>query len=336
MSDFSLPANTEFLLYQSEDGRIRIETRMENETVWLTQEQMAELFGKAKSTINEHIKNVFAEGELLEAEVMRKFGISEFSTKPTNFYNLDVIISVGYRVKSLRGTQFRIWATQRLREYLIKGFAMDDERLKNAGGGNYFDELLARIRDIRSSEKVFWRKVLDIYATSIDYDPRAESSREFFMILQNKMHWAAHGHTAAEIIHGRADAAKPNMGMTNWTGAKIRKSEAEVAKNYLSESELDVLNRIVTLYLEFAELQALNRRPMTMADWIAKLDDFLRLSGRELLDHAGAISRDEALEKAHQEYEAFRHAELAKPTEVEKHFLEAEAELKRIESKRKL
>ncbi|MBL7644958.1 MAG: virulence RhuM family protein [Candidatus Hydrogenedentes bacterium] len=335
MSDFSLPAKTEFLLYQSEDGRIRIETRMENETVWLTQEQMAELFGKAKSTINEHIKNVFAEGELVEADVMRKFGISEFSTKPTNFYNLDVIISVGYRVKSLRGTQFRIWATQRLREYLIKGFAMDDERLKNAGGGNYFEELLARIRDIRSSEKVFWRKVLDIYATSIDYDPRTESSREFFMILQNKMHWAAHGHTAAEIIHGRADASKPNMGLTNWTGAKIRKSEAEVAKNYLSESELDVLNRIVTLYLEFAELQALNRRPMTMSDWIAKLDDFLRLSGRELLEHAGTVSRDEALEKAHQEYEAFRHAELATASQAEEHFLEVEAELKRLEADRK-
>jgi len=335
MSDYRLPAKTEFLLYQSEDGRIRIETRMENETVWLTQEQMAELFGKAKSTINEHIKNVFAEGELVEADVMRKFGISEFSTKPTNFYNLDVIISVGYRVKSLRGTQFRIWATQRLREYLIKGFVMDDERLKNAGGGNYFDELLARIRDIRSSEKVFWRKVLDIYATSIDYDPRAESSREFFMILQNKMHWAAHGHTAAEIIHGRADASKPNMGMTNWIGAKIRKGEAEVAKNYLSESELDVLNRIVTLYLEFAELQALNRRPMTMADWIAKLDDFLKLSGRELLDHAGTISRDEALEKAHQEYEVFRQMELAMPSQAEKDFLEAEAELKKIEANRK-
>lgn len=335
MSDSSTPAKTEFLLYQSEDGRIRIETRMENETVWLTQEQMAELFGKAKSTINEHIKNVFAEGELVEAEVMRKFGISEFSTKPTNFYNLDVIISVGYRVKSLRGTQFRIWATQRLREYLIKGFAMDDERLKNAGGGNYFDELLARIRDIRSSEKVFWRKVLDIYATSIDYDSRAESSREFFMVIQNKMHWAAHGHTAAEIIHGRADASKPNMGLTNWTGAKIRKGEAEVAKNYLSEQELDVLNRIVTLYLEFAELQALNRRPMTMLDWIAKLDDFLRLSDRDLLDHGGTISRDEALEKAHQEYEAFRKAELAKPSQAEGHFLEAEAELKKIELKRK-
>lgn len=337
MSDSRFPAKTEFLLYQSEDGRIRIETRMENETVWLSLNQMAELFGVDKSGISRHLKNVFESGELARDPVVAIFATTAADGKSyqVEHFNLDAIISVGYRVNSIRGTQFRIWATQRLREYLIKGFAMDDERLKNAGGGNYFDELLARIRDIRSSEKVFWRKVLDIYATSIDYDPGAESSREFFMVLQNKMHWAAHGHTAAEIIHGRADASKPNMGMTNWTGARIRKGEAEVAKNYLSEPELDVLNRIVTLYLEFAELQALNRRPMTMADWIAKLDDFLRLSGRELLDHAGAISRDEALEKAHREYEAFRHAELAKPSRAEEHFLEAEAELKMIETKRK-
>ncbi len=337
MSDFSLPAKTEFLLYQSEDGRIRIETRMENETVWLSLNQMAELFGVDKSGVSRHLKNIFESGELLRDSVVAIFATTaaDGKTYQVEHFNLDAIISVGYRVNSIRGTQFRIWATQRLREYLIKGFAMDDERLKNAGGGNYFDELLARIRDIRSSEKVFWRMVLDIYATSIDYDPRAESSREFFMVLQNKMHWAAHGHTAAEIIHGRADASKPNMGLTNWIGAKIRKGEAEVAKNYLSESELDVLNRIVTLYLEFAELQALNRRPMTMSDWIAKLDDFLRLSGRELLEHAGTVSRDEALEKAHQEFEMFRQAEQAKPSQAEEHFLEAEAELKQIEANRK-
>jgi hypothetical protein len=200
MSDENLPARTDFLLYRSEDGRIRIETRLEDETVWLSQEQMATLFDKAKSTINEHLKNIFEEGELVETAVVRKFGNSEFSTKPTNYYNLDVVISVGYRVKSLRGTQFRIWATARLREYIVKGFAMDDERLKKAGGGSYFDELLARIRDIRSAKKVFWRKVLDIYSTSIDYDPKADISKEFFKVIQNKMHWAAHGQTAAEVI----------------------------------------------------------------------------------------------------------------------------------------
>ncbi len=239
--------------------------RIQEETVWLTQDQMAQLFGKAKSTINEHVKNIFKEGELVEKQVMRKFGNSEFSTKPTHYYNLDVIISVGYRVKSLRGTQFRIWATQRLREYIIKGFALDDERLKEAGGGNYFDELLSRIRDIRASEKVFWRKVLDIYALSIDYDPHTDYSREFFAVVQNKMHWAAHGHTAAEIINQRADAAQSNMGLTTWSGAKPRKADVEVAKNYLSEKELDVLNRIVTMYLEFAELQALNRKTAALA-----------------------------------------------------------------------
>ena len=264
----NLLERTDFLLYQTEDGLIRIETRMQDETVWLTQDQMAELFAKAKSTINEHIKNIFKESELEEDMVLRKFGNSEFSTKPTNYYNLDVIISVGYRVKSQRGTQFRIWATQRLREYLIKGFTMDDDRLKRGGGRNYFNELLARIRDIRSSEKVFWRKVLDIYATSIDYDPKNELSQEFFSQVQNKMHWAAHGHTAAEIIYHRVAANKENMGLTNWVGYKIRKDEVSVAKNYLNQNELDLLNRVVTAYLEFAELQALNRRPMYMSDWI--------------------------------------------------------------------
>jgi len=330
-----LPPQTEFLLYRTEDGHTRIETRMQDETIWLTQEQMAELFSKAKSTINEHIKNIFKEGELIEKQVMRKFGNSEFSHKPTNYYNLDVIISVGYRVKSLRGTQFRIWATQRLREYLVKGFTMDDQRLKAAGGGNYFDELLGRIRDIRSSEKVFWRKVLDIYATSIDYDPGADMSREFFKVIQNKMHWAAHGQTAAEVIYGRADAAKPNMGMTNWAGTKIRKDKVEIAKNYLTEKELDLLNRIVTMYLEFAELQALDHKPMAMREWITKLDDFLRLSGRNILSHAGKVSHNAALEKAHEEYQKFRKTQLTQPTEVEKHFIEAEKELKQIESAKK-
>lgn len=337
--DSNLPTRqegqSEILLYQTEDGRIRLETRLQDETVWLTQDQMSTLFDKAKSTINEHIKNIFAEGELIESEVMKKFGISEFQQKAPNYYSLDVIISVGYRVKSQRGTQFRIWATQRLREYIVKGFAMDDERLKKAGGGSYFDELLARIRDIRSSEKVFWRKVLDIYATSIDYDPKSDVSREFFKIIQNKMHWAAHGQTAAEVIYSRVDATQPNMGMTNWVGSRISKGEAEVAKNYLTAEELDLLNRIVTLYLDFAELQAIQRKAMTMRDWIDKLDDFLKLSGRDILTHAGKISHDKALRKAHEEFEKFHARQLEEPTEVEKHFVEAEAELKKIEASRK-
>ena len=324
----------EFLLYQTEDGRSRIEVRMQGETVWLTQDQMAQLFSKAKSTINEHIKNIFKEGELVEEQVMRKFGNSEFSTKPTHYYNLDVIISVGYRVKSLRGTQFRIWATQRLREYIIKGFALDDERLKEAGGGNYFDELLARIRDIRSSEKAFWRKVLDIYSLSIDYDPHADYSREFFAVVQNKMHWAAHGHTAAEIIEGRVDASKRHMGLTSWSGNRLSKSDVEIAKNYLNERELEILNRIVTIYLDFAELQAFDRKPMYMRDWIAKLDDFLKLSGRELLDHAGTVSHENAIEKARTEYEKFRREHLNDPSPVEGHFLEAVKELKQLEESR--
>jgi hypothetical protein len=326
-----LPSKTEFLLYTAEDGKIKIQTRMRDETVWLTQDQMAELFDKAKSTINEHIQNIFIEGELNSGLVMRKFGNSEFTTKPTNFYNLDVIISVGYRVKSLRGTQFRIWATQRLKEYIIKGFSMDDDRLKQAGGGNYFDELLARIRDIRSSEKVFWRKVLDIYATSIDYNPDTDITRQFFAAVQNRMHWAAHGQTAAEIIYGRADASKQNMGMTSWSGGTIRREETEIAKNYLNEKELDMLNRIVTAYLEFAEIQALNRKPMAMKNWADKLDDFLKLSGRGVLTNAGTISHDKALKKAREEYEKYRLARFKEPSAVENHFLQAEKEIKKNE-----
>lgn len=331
MSENKLPEKTEFLLYTTEDGRIKIQTRMQDNTVWLTQDQIAELFDKAKSTINEHIKNIFEEGELDEKTVMSKFGISEFAKKPTNYYNLDVVLSVGYRVKSPRGTQFRKWATQRLNEYIVKGFAMDDDRLKQAGGGGYFDELLARIRDIRSSEKVFWRKVLDIYATSIDYDSNAEITRKFFAVVQNKMHWAAHGQTAAEVIYGRADFSKDNMGLTNWTGGAIRREETEIAKNYLNEKELDILNRIVTAYLEFAELQAIDHVPMTMKSWIEKLDDFLKLTGRNLLADAGKISHDKALKKAHEEYEKYKKKALNAPSAVEKHFLDAEKEIKAIE-----
>ena len=312
---------SEIIIYQTEDGKTKIQTRLENETVWLSIEQMAELFQKAKSTINEHILNVYNDGELDKETSMRKIGISDFSTKPTNIYNLDVIISVGYRVKSLRGTQFRIWATQRLREYIVKGFTMNDELLKEAGGGNYFDELLARIRDIRSSEKVFWRKVLDIYATSIDYDGKAEVSLLFFKTVQNKMHWAAHGETAAETIYKRIDATKPNLGLTNFKGEKPTKKEIEVAKNYLNEKELEVLNRMVTAYLELAELQALNRKPMYMKDWIKRLDDFLNMTGSEILTNSGSISHLKALEKAHVEYQKYKEQTKNELSNTEKDFI---------------
>ena len=295
---------------------------------------MAELFQKDVRTINEHIQNIFEERELSPDAVIRKFRITAADGKSyeTQHYNLDVIISVGYRVKSHRGTQFRIWATQRLREYIVKGFALDDERFKQAGGGNYFDELLARIRDIRSSEKEFWRKVLDIYATSIDYDPGVEASQRFFATVQNKMHWGAHGHTAAEIIHARADAAKPHMGLTAWIGGRPRKADVAVAKNYLGLEEIEALNLIVSMYLDFGELQARSRKPMYMRDWIAKLDDFLRLSDREILTHAGQVSHEAALAKAETEFEKYRALEAAKPGAVEKHFEEAVKKLKQLKS----
>ena len=329
--------HSQFLLYQASDGQTRLEVRLENETVWLSQNQMAELFQTSIPNVSMHIRNVFAEGELQPGSVVKEFLTTAADGKnyQTKFYNLDVIISVGYRVKSHRGTQFRIWATQRLREYIVKGFSLDDERLKRAGGGNYFEELLARIRDIRSSEKVFWRKVLEIYATSIDYDPAEEASQMFFATVQNKMHWAAHGQTAAEVVHGRVDAGKQNLGMTTWLGGKPTKEEAAIAKNYLRAEELEGLNRIVTAYLEFAELRALNRRPMYMRDWIAKLEDFLRLSGREILTHAGKISHEQALRKAEREFEKFRVRELAQPSQVEKDFDEAVKKLPKPRPKRK-
>lgn len=325
----------EFLFYQTEDGRTRIQVRLDAETVWLSLNQMAELFQRDKSVVSRHISNVFDEGELRQEATVAKSATvqtegSKQVTREIEFFNLDVIISVGYRVKSQRGTQFRIWATQRLREYIVKGFAMDDERLKRRGGGQYFEELLARIRDIRSSEKEFWRKVLEIYATSIDYDPSVEASQQFFATVQNKMHWAAHGQTAAEVIHARVNAAKPQAGMTNWVGAKPSKSEAVIAKNYLSPEELNVLNRIVVAYLEFAEVQALHRKPMYMRDWIVKLDDFLRLSGRDILKHAGKISHEQAARKAEFEFEKFHRAQLAKPSQVEKDFDAAVKELNKL------
>jgi hypothetical protein len=328
---------SQVLLYQAPDGRTRLEVRMQGETVWLTQAQMAELFQRERSVITKHIRNIFEEGELVQDSVCADFAhtAADGKTYQTVCYNLDVIISVGYRVKSHRGTQFRIWATQRLREYIVKGFTLDDERLKRAGGGNYFEELLARIRDIRSSEKVFWRKVLEIYATSIDYDPGEEASQLFFATVQNKMHWAAHGHTAAEIVHGRADAARPNMGLTNWQGARPTREEAVVAKNYLTAKELEALNRIVNAYLEFAELQALSRKPMYMRDWISKLEDFLRLGEREILTHAGTISHEQALRKAELEFEEFRGLQLAQASQVEKDFDEAVKRLPKPRKRRK-
>ncbi len=331
------PVQSELILYQTEDGRTKIEVRLQDETAWLTQQLMANLFQTTKQNIGQHLKNIFEEGELAQDSVVKNFFTTAEDGKSysTNFYNLDAIISVGYRIKSHVATRFRQWATQRLREYIIKGFALDDDRLKQAGGGNYFDELLARIRDIRSSEKVFWRKVLDIYATSIDYTPDAEVSQQFFTVMQNKMHWAAHGHTAAEVIHGRADASKPYMGLTTWVGSAPRKMDAEIAKNYLDEKELDVLNRIVSMYLDFAEFQALNRKPMYMRDWIAKLDDFLKLGGRDILTHAGKISHDEALKKAHAEYERYRKVSLSEPSPIERQFLEAVKKMKQIEQSKK-
>lgn len=328
-SNKKISAGGDFLIYQTADGKTKIQAKFEDETVWLSQKQLAELFQTSIPNINMHIKNIFDEGELVSEAVIQEYLTTAADGKKyrTKGYNLDLIISVGYRVKSHVATHFRQWATQLLREYIIKGFAMDDQRLKQASGGNYFDELLARIRDIRSSEKVFWRKVLDIYATSIDYDQRTESSRQFFAAIQNKMHWAAHGHTAAEIVHNRADATKPNMGMTAWIGERPNKDDAEIAKNYLDEQELNILNRIVTSYLEFAELQAFSRKPMYMADWIVKLDDFLKLSGRDLLDHVGKISHQEALAKAHSEYDSYLSKKVKEPTSVELDFLEAVKEL---------
>lgn len=327
----------EIILYTTPGGESKIEVKLEGETVWLTLDQMATLFQRNKSTISRHVKNVLESGELEERAVVAKNATTatDGKTYQTAFYNLDMIISVGYRVNSYRGVQFRQWATRVLKEYMIKGFAMNDELLKNAGGGNYFDELLARIRDIRSSEKIFYRKVLEIYALSIDYDPRTEMTREFFATVQNKMHYATHGHTAAEIIYDRADAKKDFMGLTTWTGMMPKKSDAEFAKNYLSEDEIDTLNRIVNLYVDYAELRAKEHKPMYMKDWIAKLDDFLRLSDREILTNAGSISAKLAKEKADAEYEKFKERTAYELSPVEIHFIENfERERKKLEKKK--
>ncbi|PJJ06984.1 hypothetical protein CLU83_0110 [Flavobacterium sp. 1] len=311
------------LIYQTEDGVTKIETRLLEETVWLTQAQMADLFQKNRVTITEHLGNIFKERELEEISVCRKFRhtASDGKNYETTFYNLDVIISVGYRVKSNRGTQFRIWATQRLREYIVKGFTMNDELFKQAGGGNYFDELLARIRDIRSSEKVFWRKVLDIYATSIDYNANTDESKLFFKTIQNKMHWVAHGQTAAEVVYTRINSNLPNLGLTHFKGGKPTLQEAEVAKNYLNEQELNILNRTVTAYLELAELQALNQKPMYMKDWIGRLDDFLKMTGQDILQHSGKISHQDAIDKAKAEYDKYKESTKNELSPVENDFI---------------
>ena len=301
----------EVIIYQSEDGNVQLDVHLENETVWLTIEQMSTLFGKARSTINEHILNAFQEGELQESDSVRKIGNSDFSTKPTNYYNLDVVISVGYRVHSIAGTRFRQWATKRLREYIVKGWTLDVNRLKGNGGGQYWYELLNTIKDIRSSEKVLYRQVLDLYATSIDYDATNEETQLFFKIVQNKLHFATHGQTAAELIFNRADSEKEFMGLTSFKGTHPTLSDVTIAKNYLSETELRYLNNLVSGYFDFAENQALMRKPMTMHDYRVLLDNILSANGAKILDSPGSVSNQQAREKAIAEYRKYQVRELA-------------------------
>jgi len=310
---------SQVIIYESDDGQSRIEVQFEGETAWLTIDQMAELFNKGRSTVNEHILNIYSEKELDEAESMRKVGNSDFSTKPTNFYNLDVIISVGYRVKSIQGTKFRQWATKRLKEYIIKGFTMDDERLKGTGGGNYWKELLERIRDIRSSEKVLYRQVLDLYATSTDYDSKSKESVLFFKTVQNKLHYATNEQTAAELIYSRVDGEKEFMGMTNFSGTLPTKSDATIAKNYLTKDELYRLNRLVSAFFDLAEIKAQDEEPMKMEDWVAELDKFSEIYGKGKLANAGKISHDKAVEKAEGEYRKYQVKTLSP---VEKDYLD--------------
>jgi hypothetical protein len=344
MSDEPLP-QSQIILYQAEDGRTRIQCRFEDETVWLTQALMAELFQIGVGTVNHHLKAIFSEGELRPEATIRYYRIVRTEgarriARQIEHYNLEAILAVGFRVRSHRGTQFRQWATARLTEYLVKGFTMDDERLKNPPGKghkDYFDEQLERIRDIRSSERRFYQKVLDIYATSVDYRPDTAMSQQFFATVQNKMHWAAHGHTAAEVIHERADAAKPLMGlMTTRPGKIIHREDVSIAKNYLDETELQTLNRIVNFYLEFAELQALNRKPMTMCNWIEKLDEFLKISGRDLLDHAGKISAETAKLKAEMEFDRYRALTDVQPRPVDAEFEQAAKRLQKMSKPKRL
>ncbi len=325
---------SDMIIYQNEDGTTNLEIKLENETLWLSQKQLAELFGVTKQNISLHIQNIFDEKELnADSTVKNYLTVQQEGSRKVQrdieHYNLDMILSVGYRVKSNIATKFRQWATARLKEYVVKGFVMDDERLKEAKN-SYFDELLARIRDIRSSEKVFWKKVLDIYATSADYDASDEASQNFFKTIQNKMHFATHGHTAAEIVHKRVDSTKENVGMTNFSGVKPTKKEVSIAKNYLNDDELDTLNRIVTSYLEFAELQAKKRKVMKMQGWIKKLDDFLTLSDFEVLNNRGIISHTQALKKANEEYDKYKAIAINEKSRVESDFEDA---IKSIENK---
>ncbi|MEZ5199112.1 MAG: virulence RhuM family protein [Bacteroidales bacterium] len=326
-------SNSEILLYKTEDGSTKIDVRLEDETVWLTQEQMALLFGKAKSTINEHIKNVFKEGELDEETVLKKFGNSEFQQKTPNYYNLDVIISVGYRVKSKQGTQFRIWATQRLKEYIVKGFALNDDRFKSGTSMNYFNELQERIREIRLSERFFYQKIKDIYATSVDYNPSDEKTIMFFKVVQNKLLWAISKQTAAELIYRRADASLPLLGMQSYDKKNthaVKKQDISVAKNYLNENEIKLLGLLVEQYLAFAETMAQQQTPMYMKDWIERLDSILQMNDRELLDHAGKVSHKMAIEKSGTEYEKYK--EQQKKIEIEESLKEIEQDIKRLKS----
>ena len=319
--DNELNEQTNFIMYTTDDGQVDIEVRLEEENVWLTQKSMAELFETTRNNITMHIKNIFEDGELQEKTVSKESLLTAKDGKnyKTKFYNLDLIIAVGYRVKSVRGMQFRIWANKLIKEYLIKGYNLNVKRFKNNGGETYFEELLEKIRDIRSSEKVFWRKILDIYATSVDYDAKSEQTREFFKTVQNKMHYAVHGNTAAEVIFNRVNSEKENIGLTNFKGNMPTRAETEIAKNYLSEKELDLLNRMVSAYLDVAEINALNMHAMTMKDWAKELDGFLTMTHKDILEGAGIISHEKALEKAHKEYDKYMRNHL---TQAEKDYLE--------------
>jgi hypothetical protein len=336
MSNELTPPQGQFILYQSDDGTTRVECLFEADTLWLSLTQLASLFGRDKSVISKHLKNIYADGELAQHSTVANYATVQTEgtrevERNLEYYNLEAILAVGYRVRSKQGTQFRQWATRTLQEYLTKGFVMDDERLKNPDNSQYFDELLNRIRNIRSSEKIFWRKVCDIYATSIDYDGSAQTSMQFFAKVQNKMHWAAHGHTAAELIFKRVDGDKLHMGLTSYKGTEPTRKEVVTAKNYLTEKELDTLNRLVNSYLEFAELQARQGKLMKMVDWAIKLDDFLKLSDFNILTHSGNISAEQAKQKAKQEYDKFRRVIDANPSQVDRDLAVA---LKKLEKKK--
>ena len=323
------------IIYKDKNGNDNIEVKMQDNTVWLNQEQLVKLYNSSKSNISEHIKHILEDGELDESSTVRNFRTVASNGKTYNmmYYNLDMIVAVGFRVRSNIGTNFRRWANERLTEYITKGFTMNDDLLKRAGGGLYFDELLSRIRDIRSSEKVFWRKILDIYATSIDYDPRAEITQEFFKTVQNKMHWAAHGHTAAEVIVERANGNKDFMGLTTFSGDRPTLLDAQIAKNYLNDKELDILNRIVSMYLDYAELQAIEQRTMTMSDWVKELNYFLTMNRKDILKDSGKISHEEAMNHARKEYDKYKDRIALKPSEVELHYLESIKDLEKLENK---